>query len=270
MENLKLDLIIEKLKHTFTLKQTRITLYIVLVLWVAVGAQVFMNRMFTDQVQITEAFVKSDTSKMESSLQVVAEYNKETLSDNQQKTIINNLANAIGLVIDKDITVTKDATRSESYYFKKAKKAYTQLEVSSVKEKDGQSTTIRHYIIARLNISDGISSIDKYKKELEKAFKAQDVKNIQTTLKYEGSKNGTLNKEQKHKMATMLVKDLEGKIAMEYDEGDLYTVYGYTGMLKDYVKSLGNKINIQIAITYNELTNKTTVTLATPVLNDSY
>jgi len=252
------------------MKRSKITLYIVVVLWVAVGAQMIINKMFTEQIQITEAFVKSDTAKMQSSLQVVAEYNKETLSEAGKEDIIYKLADAIGLKIDNDVTVLKEASRTESYYYKKAKKASTDLKVSSVEEKDGDNTKIKHYIIARINISDKISSIDKYKNELEKAIKAIGVNDMQTTLKYEGSKDGSLSNEQKKELSQSLVKDLQGKIAMDYDEGDLYTVYGYTGMLNDYVESMGNKINIQIAITYNEITNKTTVTLATPIINDSY
>jgi hypothetical protein len=76
--------------------------------------------------------------------------------------------------------------------------------------------------------------------------------------------------DQKKEISEMLVRELQGEIAIEYDEGDLFTVYGYTGMLNEYVTSAGNKINIQIAITYNELTNKTTVTLATPVMNENW
>lgn len=262
--------IIDKLKHTFNLKRTKITLYIVVVLWVAVGAQMIMNRLFTDQVQITEAFVKSDTAEMQSSLQVVAEYNKKTLSEEAKKDIIYNIADAIGLVIDKDVTVTKEASRSECYYYKKAKKASTEIKVASLEEKEGTSTEVKHYIIARINIMDSIKSIDKYKKQIEKAFKEAGVKDLQTTLKYEGSREGNLSTKQKQKIAKLLVSELQGDIAMEYDEGDLYTVYGYTGLLNEYVKSLGNKINVQIAITYNELTNKTKITLATPVLNESY
>lgn len=262
--------ILNKLKNTFSLKQLRITLYIVIVLWVAVGAQMIMNHLFQEQVQITEAFVKSDTAKMQSSLQVVALYDKETLSESDKQDIIYNLADAIGLMIDQDVTTWKDDTRSESYFYKKAKKATTELKVASIQEKVGNTTEVKHYIIARVSVSDSIRSIDQYKKELEKAIKAEGVKDLQTTLKYEGSKDGNLSREQKREMADNLVKDLQGKIAMEYDEGDIYTVYGYTGLLNDYVSSLGNKINIQIAITYNELKDKTVVTLATPVINDSY
>jgi hypothetical protein len=96
------------------------------------------------------------------------------------------------------------------------------------------------------------------------------MKDTQITLKYEGNKEGDLTSEQKHEVAQLLVDELQGKIAMEYDEGDLYTVYAYTGMLKEYITSMDNKINIQIAISYNELTNKTKIELATPVIGEDW
>ena len=262
--------IYNRIKSTFSIKQLRITLYIVIVLWVAVGAQMIINQVFHTQVQITEAFVKSDTAKMQSTLQIIAQYDKPTLSEVEKEKIIQSLAQSIGLILVDEITVIKEESRSESFVYKKAKKATTELKVASIEEKESGTSKLSHYIITRLSVSDRIGSIDEYKRKLEKAIKAIGVINLQTTMKYEGSKVGSLTKNQKHEIAQALIKDLQGKIAMEYDEGDMYTVYGYTGMLNDYVKSLGNKINIQIAITYNEMTDKSTITLATPIINDSY
>jgi predicted RNA-binding protein Jag len=105
---------------------------------------------------------------------------------------------------------------------------------------------------------------------LEKTLDDLGVTSEQITMKYEGNKEGDLTSLQKHEIAELLVKELQGEIALEYDEGDLYTIYAYTGMLNDYVTSMGNKINVQIAITYNELTNKTKIALATPINNESW
>jgi hypothetical protein len=41
-------------------------------------------------------------------------------------------------------------------------------------------------------------------------------------------------------------------------------------MLKEYVTTMDNKINIQIAISYNELTNKTRIELATPIIEEDW
>lgn len=257
-------------KNTFTKKRTKITLYIVVVLWVAVATQVVVNRAFHQELQITEAFIKSEAEEIQSSLEIVSEYKSDSLSEEDKKEMINNIAKAIGLTVDGDIKESQESTRSEYYYFKQAKQASTEIRVVSLQEQDGEALKMKHYIIVRLNILKGIQSIDKYKTTLEKALKDLGAENIQVTLKYEGNREGDLTSIQKHEIATKLVEDLQGKIAIEYDEGDLYTVYAYTGMLNEYVTSMDNKINIQIAITYNETTNKTRIALATPVLNEGW
>lgn len=262
--------IYRKLKAVFSLKRTRITLYVAIVLWVAVVAQVVINKAFQEEVQITEAFVKTETEEMQSSLELAAEYKTGYLNDVSKKEIIQKLADSIGLTIEGDIVHTEEETRSEYYYFKQAKKASTELKVVSLEQKEGDTVQTKHYIIVRLTVLDGISSIEKYKKLLEAELDNLKVTTKQITLKYEGSREGNLTSQQKKDIANLLVQDLQGEVAVEYDEGDLYTVYAYTGLLNEYVTSAGNKINIQVAITYNELTNKSTITLATPVLNENW
>jgi hypothetical protein len=257
-------------KNTFTKKRTRITLYIAAVLWVAVATQVVVNRAFHEELQITEAFIKSESEGIQSTLEVISEYNMEFLSESSKKELISKIAEAIDLTIDGEIKVWQENTRSEYYYFKQAKQASTEIKIVSVEQQEEEMLKMKHYIIVRLNILKGIQSMDKYKTILEKTLRGLGAENIQLTLKYEGNREGDLTSIQKHEIATKLIDELQGAIALEYDEGDLYTVYAYTGMLKEYVTSMGNKINIQIAITYNELTNKTKITLATPVLSETW
>ncbi len=270
MSDNKWNDLFERLKYTLTLKRTRVIIYIAAVLWVAVATQMIMNRIFVNELQITEAFVKSDTSQMQSSLEIAAEYKTDFLSEEAKKNMIYDLADAIGLIIDKDITILNEAKREEYSFEKQAKHAYSEIKLISMEEEEGETVKVKHYVLVRLNVQEGIKSIDQYKKSLEKAFDALGIKHRQLTLKYEGNRKGNLTAKQKKDIASNLVDELQGEIALEYDEGDLYTVYAYTGMLKEYVTSLGNKINVQIAITYNEINNKTTITLATPILNESW
>ncbi len=270
MDNKILGDLSSRLKHTLSLKRTRVTLYIVAVLWVAVATQMVMNRVFKEDFQITDAFVKSDTEQMQSSLEIAAELDKDYLSEEDKRDIIYNLADSIGVIIDKDIEIYEEKKRIEFSFLKKAKYASTEFKLISIEEADGTTVKIKHYIIARLNVLDGIKSIDQYKKSLEKAFDSMEVSNKQITLKYEGNKEGNLSILKRQEIAKELVNELQGDIAYEYDEGDIYTVYAYTGMINEFVITMGNKINVQIAITYNEINNKTKITLATPILNDSW
>ncbi|MDF2486907.1 MAG: putative rane protein [Herbinix sp.] len=270
MKGIDWNKIAESFKNTISLRRTKVTLYMATVLWVAVATQMIVNRVFQEDVGITEAFVKTNTEEMQSSIEIAAEYRTGELSAEDKKTLICDLAAKIGLTIDKEISIWEENGRSEYYFYKRAKRAASEIKVISVEQEEDDTVVMKHFIIVRMSIQEGIAGIDKYKNILEGTFNKLEVKDMQITLKYEGNQEGDLTTIQKREVAQLLVDELQGEIALEYDEGDMYTVYAYTGLLKEYVTTLDNKINIQIAISYNEVTNKTRITLATPILSDSW
>jgi hypothetical protein len=258
------------IKRVFSLKRTQITLYMVVVLWLAVATQMIVNRVFQEDFQITEAFVKTDMQGMESSLEILAQYNKDFLSEEDKKGIIRGIADAIGLKIDKEITVQKEASHSEYNFTKQAKQALTEIKVISMEQEEEEYSRVYHYIIVRMSIKQSIQSIEGYKNKIENVLKELGVNDKQVTMQFNGNYDGARSSAEKKRIARFFVEALHGEIALEYEEGDLYTIYAYTGLINEYIDSLGNKINIQIAITYDEENNKTKVTLATPVLNQSW
>jgi hypothetical protein len=266
----KMAYFLDTIKKIFTLKRTRATLYMAVILWLAVATQMFINRVFHEDFQITEAFVKTNAEEMQSSIEVAAEYDEGFLSEADKKNVIQSLADAIGLKIDREISVEKDDSRSEYYFIKKAKQASSEIKVISMEQEDGASVRMKHYIIVRLSIYKSIESIDRYKKIIEDTLTKLGVKYKQITMQFEGNFDGLLSAEMKERIAASLVSELQGKIALKYNEGDIYTVYAYTGLINEYIMSGESKINIQIAMTYNAITDKTKVTMATPILNQSW
>jgi len=260
----------KKLKGIVLSGKFKVYLYIAAVLWLAVITQVIVNKAFREELKITDAFIKTETDEMQSRLEIVAEYDAANLDMELAKNIINELADSIGLRIDRDINIWEEENRIEYEFHKQAKRAFTELKVISITEAKEEQKGMKHYIIARLNLQQSIKSIDKYKKLLESSFKKLGIKNKQVTLKYEGVKDGDLTKDQKHELAKLLVNELHGELALEYDEGDLYTAYAYTGMLNEYITTNGVKINIQVVIAYNSASNKTKISLATPVMNEDF
>ena len=260
----------DKIKKMFSLKRTKATLYMAAVLWLAVITQLFINKLFHEDFQITEAFVKTNAQEMKSSIEVVAQYDAGFLSEADKKNVIQSLADAIGLTIDRDISVEKEGNRSEYSFVKKAKQASSEIKVISMEQEEDAAIKMRHYIIVRLSIYESIENIDRYKKIIEDTLKKSGVDTRQITMQFEGNFDGPLSAEMKKKTAASLVDELQGEIVSEYDEGDIYTVYAYTGLINEYITSVNSKVNIQIAMTYNEITDKTKVTMATPILNQSW
>ncbi len=260
----------ESLKRLLAMKKTRITLYIAAVLWLAVATQIFMNRFFYEEVKMTQAFVNTNTGDLKSSIEIIADYKKNFLSEEDKKSLILYLAKAIGLKVEKEISVVKEQARSEYSYEKQAKNAATLLKVVSMEQENASETIMKHYIVIKLDIRDSIQSIDKYRKLLENALGDLGVEKKQLTLQYEGSFSGRLSTAEKDRISDLMIHELEGEPAMKYAEDDLYTVYAYTGLINEYIMTMGSKINIQIAINYDEEAGKTMIYLASPILNQNW
>jgi hypothetical protein len=266
----KMSRFIENLQRIFSLKRTKITLYIVAVLWIAVITQIVINRVFFESLEIAEAFVKTNTKDHECSLDIVAEHHSHFLSETDKKDILRYLANCIGLNMDSDITIGRENGRTEYSYNKRAKKAETSLKIISIEEEVDSAIKMKHYVVVRLKIKDSIKSIEKYRRMIEDSLDDLEIVNRQVNVMYEGIMDGLVSKNNKEDIADLLVKELQGEIAFDYQQGESYTVYAYTGLINEYVETIGCKINIQIAMAYDEETDKTRVYLATPILNDSW
>jgi len=257
-------------KRIFSSKRTQFTLYIAMILWLAVITQIVVNYVFRKDFQITEAFVKTDMEEMKSSLEIISEYNGEFLSETDKKDMIHKIADSIGLNIDKDITILKEGAHSEYIFAKQARLAETEIKIISMEQEVDEYARMKHYIIVRMSILQSIQSIEKYKDIIVDTIDELGTLNKQITMRFDGNYDGNRSNDEKKQIAEFLIDQLHGEIALDYAEGDHYTVYAYTGLIDEYILSLGSKVNIQVAITYNEQTDKTVVTLATPILNDSW
>ena len=268
MENM--SRFIEGFQRIFSLKRTKITLYIAAVLWIAVITQIIMNKAFFENFEIAEAFVKTNTEDLECSVEIVAQYHNDFLSEADKRDILYYIANSIGLSIDSDIVVNRDGERTEYSYYKLAKRAETSLKIVSIQQEVDSSIKIKHYLVARLNIKDSIKSIERYRKLLEKSLDGLGIIDRQVNVLYEGLVDGLMSKNDREEMASLLMKELMGEVAFDYQQGDSYTLYAYTGLIDEYIETVGCKINIQIAMTYDELLDKTKIYLATPIINQGW
>ena len=72
--------------------------------------------------------------------------------------------------------------------------------------------------------------------------------------------------EQKDVITMELLEQLNAQIVAEHRQ-DIYVVYAYTSKIKEYKKVGKDKVNLTIAISYDEQKNTTNIMLATPLLN---
>lgn len=137
-------------------------------------------------------------------------------------------------------------------------------------ENSNDITEINHYLLVRLTIYKDMDSLLSYRDLIKDIFKKLKAENIQTNMQINGTCQGKLTLDEMNEIADSMVTDLQGKIAYANRQDNLYTIYAYSGLLDEYVNSVGNKINIHIAIDYDEETDSTRILLGTPVINGGY
>lgn len=252
-------------------KKVKMTLYVIGILWIAVIMQVATNTFFHRENNIMEAFVSTSPDASSFELEMAADYGSNYLSEEDKKELVRYIANKIGLQVDDDITVKREDDNCEVYTQKIGKNAETTIKVVTMGQKDASGNTEnQQYLFVRLKLLKNLQSILGYRELLEKVFDGLKASDIQTTMQLTSKYRGKLSLNERNAIADGIIEDLKGTVAYANRKEDLYTVYGYSGLLKEYITSGGTKINIHIAMNYDEAADTTNVYLGTPVINDGY
>jgi len=265
----------KKLNNTFKEfivgKKAKLTIYILGVLWISVIMQLAVNAFLRPDHNILDAFTNTNPEVASFELEVAADYGNGYLSEADKKELVLYIAREIGLQVDENVIINRKNNDCEVYIEKKNKNAQTLIKVVSVDmENVSDKTEINHYILVRLTIYKDMDSLLSYRDLIKDIFKKLKAENIQTNMQINGTCQGKLTLEEMNEIADSMVTDLQGKIAYANRQDNLYTIYAYSGLLDEYVNSVGNKINIHIAIDYDEDTDSTRILLGTPVINGGY
>lgn len=263
--------IYRQLRQTLFNRKQKAWLYILSVLWIAVIVQIGVNQLLIPKPNLLEAFVSTNANVSAFELEMYASYSKGYLSEEDKKGLAYYLADTIGLKVQGEPVISANGEESEVVIEKSGKNADTSIKVVSLRQQENDGTkNYHHYILIRLRLYNDTESLLGYRGLLENALKELDAQNIQTTMQLSSTYKGHLDLASMNKIADGMIESLGGKIAYDNREEKLFTIYAYSGLLKEYVTSMGTKINIHIAIQYDEDTDTTVVYLGTPVINGGY
>ncbi|BCN32813.1 YwmB family TATA-box binding protein [Anaeromicropila herbilytica] len=246
------------------MKKIKMIIYIIGVLWISVFAQLMVNTLYKNNNRIVDAFAGTNSQIAQSEIKVIADYGSKYLSRQDKEDLINYIASSIQLKTDNSYKTQDTDTANEISIEKLSKNADTKIKLLSLK---GET---EHYIVIDLNVYDNMKSVMSYKKILEGKLNELKVKDYQTTILFHGYYNGKLTNDEKNQITDELIDNLDAKIVTQNRGSDVYTVYAYTGLIDEYITVAKSKVNVNIAISYNEQNDQTELYLATPVINSDY
>jgi hypothetical protein len=268
MEQLKLS--IKKINIT----KWRLLWMLIAASWIFVFLKLLVGAIFEKNTSLVAAFSVTNPQEISAAVEVTAKYPLENLSEKNKRLVLEEVADAIGLVIDEEPTVTESKTRQEMTFFKDALAADTEIKVISlfkdntVDTADSEKNTT--YLYAKICLNKSLDTVLAYKALLEEVLADLSCTEISSTIQLVGDYAGYLPIERRNEITEEILDALGAEVVYEYREHELYTVYAYTAGLENYITVDNKKINVHIAMSQNEEHYRTILYLASPILPDTW
>ncbi len=241
-------------------------MYAVIVLWAVLTAVYMTNMGRARKVSISTAFTDSvegeEWCELDTYIEGYGKFGVCYLTQEEKKRLVENIASALGITSSYGLaTVCEDEVNT------------TVLSKESV----NGSVTIKaitqepqtQYVYVNITVYNNIDCAVSYRELVEGMFDAMGIQgNVNMNLV--GSLEGALNRTEKNELADGLLDRLGAKVVTENRDNDIFTIYAYSKGAGSYITIGGNKINMNIAIGYDEEQDRTKVYLASPINSLDY
>jgi hypothetical protein len=234
------------------------------IFWITALFQMIGDHVFSDNDQIVTAFAASNVKLAESKLEITAEWKEKRLSEEEIEKLLLDIAEKIGF--PGEYKVYCENRNNQIIHYIKIQKNDLKAVIELITEEGSKKI----YGYMELSISDQMKDILSYKTIAEHAYLVMGARDVQTILKFYGEYPGQLSYKKQNQEVKHLFHNLKAQVVSQINEDGIYTVYGYTKVVKDYMRVFRHKINLNVAFSYNEEQNITNLYLATPIISGDY
>ena len=283
-------------------------MYAVIVLWAVLTAVYMTNMGRAKKVSISTAFIDSadgeEWCELDTYIEGYGKFGICYLTQEEKERLVENIASALGItssyglatVCEDEVNTTvlskesvngsvtiKAITQEQQHTENTAEPAVTEPQVTenadspAVTEPQVTGNTNgpagtqpqAQYVYVNITVYNNIDCAVSYRELVEGMFDAMGIQgNVNMNLV--GSLEGALNSTEKNELVDGLLDRLGAKVVAENRDSDIFTIYAYSKGAGSYITIGGNKINMNIAIGYDEEQDRTKVYLASPINSLDY
>ena len=241
-------------------------LYAAIILWV-VGSGVYLAGMErVHSVSISTAFTDSADERQWCELDTYIEgYGKFGvcyLTQEEKEKLVKNIASALGITSSYGLATVYEEEVNTTVLSKNSVNGSVTIKAITQEQQT-------QYVYVNITVYNNIDCAVSYRELVEGMFDAMGIQgNVNMNLV--GSLEGALNSTEKNELADGLLDRLGAKVVTENRDNDIFTIYAYSKGAGSYITIGGNKINMNIAIGYDEEQDRTKVYLASPINSLDY
>ncbi len=249
-------------------------IFIGITLWLIAFIQLLENGVQPKEEMetMTAAFAENDFLTTMSAVTASGTCSPDLTEESDQKDYLYNLAGQLGMKsgLSYDYAMSSADSAPVSTLVFTGTNCTAEFNLTSVKHiLPDEMTHYKNLINVTITFHNSPESAFYYRDLLKSALEARGV-SADLSIELRGTVSGELSMREKNLIADRLIKSAGGEILTENRTDRLFTVFAYTDLIDDYILSGSLKTNLNVAISYNEVQDLTTVYMATPLLNTDY
>lgn len=255
-------------------------MYAVIVLWAVLTAVYMTNMGRANKVSISTAFTDSvdgeEWCKLDTYIEGYGKFGVCYLTQEEKERLVENIASALGITSSYGLATVYEEEVNTTVLSKESVNGSVTIKAITQEQQRAENMAVpagtqpqSQYVYVNITVYNNIDCAVSYRELVEGMFDAMGIQgNVNMNLV--GSLEGALNSTEKNELADGLLDKLGAKVVAENRDSDIFTIYAYSKGAGSYITIGGNKINMNIAIGYDEEQDRTKVYLASPINSLDY
>lgn len=245
-------------------------IFCIIVLWTAVIAQSYALTKESGEEKSVAVFQTLHLSSIKGSVEVSAPVNKLYLNQSEKKQVLMDLVKELGITTGFSVTdeTIDDRERMELSWTGNEEKLNISITTMNIPMGNGNYKQ-NQYIYMICDVTEDTEKLLSYHTLMKKMMTRRGLEPT-TNLNLTGRQNGNLTSQEKEQITDRLFHSLKAVEVESVKEEELYTVYGYSNLLKDSIAYGENEINLNLAFTYDEEKKQTVFYLSMPYIRTDY
>lgn len=220
--------------------------------------------------KFVDAFNHTDFKLIEADVSLWGKYSQSYMTETELKGLICDVAEQLELTPEYAIDMDDGDYKRTAHFTRQSKDGTVQIKVSQkIEEVEKSRLKVENFLIVGITLNNKCKSIVYYKKKMDNIF---DKLGIQPndSLTITSRMNGHIDKSTARKAMNHVLNYLDGQVKEDFQSSEIYSIYAYSDYIDEHVITNGKKINVDLAVTYNEEENCTYLYGAIPVITIDY
>lgn len=250
----------------------RTKIYIFAVISAAIILQIFINNSVNREKKMVEQVMSDELSTVcEGNVSAYAFYGNEELKPSVKELMVRKLARRIGVYTDYSISHKNDGYNETTILKKAGAYGDTEIRLITMGSEDTMGNiTYENYFMSNITLHESSTKeIYHCKKLLLNIYEQLGMEPV-TNIYVGSSIKGKLSSDEINNEIKTFLDTMDAREVETINIDGVYCTYGYSRNIDTYAYQNGEKVNVNIAISYDEDTDITYIHKAIPFIDKSF